>query len=675
MHRREKSGSGQDAAEGDSRRGVVPESNEVGNGALLRWMFQFIKPVKLYAIITLAWVIAVVIVEARTVDQAGRAFNAVQDLPADYRFEGGLLDWFTGSDSLAAEVVRAIGTLLLLALGMLVSRYMLEMARARWSMNMVFHIRQAVYDKLQRVGFAFHDSVPTGQLINRALSDLQHVRMFIQNSLLQSIEIVLSVVAYMTLILTKSPWLALLAIVPMPFWTGYILWFSRRAQPVAKAAMEAGDRNVSLITENIAGVHVVKAFATEKTEITRYNENSDEFMARVLRRIRMHANFGPVIRGIGATSHLLMYLLGAILIIKSSGQQLGVGDLIVLSGAMGAILGRLQGVAGIAEQYQDAIVSARRLYEILAAPPTVPEDPNATPLPPGGGKVVFDRISFGYNPDKPVLRDIDLTVPAGSVVAIVGPTGAGKSTLVSLVARFYDPSSGSISIDDADLRKTTLDSLRTQVSFVFQETYLFSATVSQNIAYGKPDVTHGQIEAAARFAQAHEFIEKLPKGYDEMLGERGTNLSGGQRQRLAIARAIVTNPRVLILDDATASVDPETEDLIRRGMRFVMLGRTTFVIAHRISTVQRADMVIVIEQGRITQRGTHKQLMSVPGYYRDVAITQLDPDEPHSTDDAQTNPRVPADESPSHIKRLRDEQAVTAAQNQARRASRSGDDV
>ncbi len=674
MHRREKSGSGQDAAEGDSRRSVIPESNEVGNGALLRWMFQFIKPVKFYAIITLVWVIAVVIVEARTVDQAGRAFNAVQNLPADYRFEGGLPDWFKGSDALAGEVVRAIGTLLLLALGMLVSRYMLEMARARWSMNMVFHIRQAVYDKLQRVGFAFHDTVPTGQLINRALSDLQNVRMFIQNSLLQSIEIVLSVIAYMTLILTKSPWLALLAIVPMPFWTGYILWFSRRAQPVAKAAMEAGDRNVSLITENIAGVHVVKAFATEKTEITRYNENSDEFMTRVLRRIRMHANFGPVIRGIGATSHLLMYLLGAILIIKTSGIKLGVGDLIVLSGAMGAILGRLQGVAGIAEQYQDAIVSARRLYEILAAPPTVPEAPNATPLPPGGGKVVFDRINFGYNPDKHVLRDIDLTVPAGSVVAIVGPTGAGKSTLVSLVARFYDPTSGSISIDDADLRTTTLDSLRTQVSFVFQETYLFSATVSQNIAYGRPDVTHGQIEAAARFAQAHEFIEKLPKGYDEMLGERGTNLSGGQRQRLAIARAIVTNPRVLILDDATASVDPETEDLIRRGMRFVMLGRTTFVIAHRISTVQRADMVIVIEAGRITQRGTHKQLMAMPGYYRDVALTQLDPDEPHANDQA-TTPRRPADESPSHIKRLRDEQAVTAAQNQARREQPSSDDV
>jgi ABC-type multidrug transport system fused ATPase/permease subunit len=245
---------------------------------------------------------------------------------------------------------------------------------------------------------------------------------------------------------------------------------------------------------------------------------------------------------------------------------------------------------------------------------------------------------------------VSFTIRGGSVVAIVGPTGAGKSTLVSLLGRFYDPQRGHIRLDGVDLRDLDLASLRTQVSLVFQETYLFSDTVWGNISYGRPGISAGDIEAAARLAQAHEFIETLPKGYDTVLGERGASLSGGQRQRLAIARAIVTNPRVLILDDATASVDPETEDLIRRGMRFVMRGRTTFVIAHRISTVKQADLVLVVEEGRITQIGTHDQLMERDGHYRQIAAAQL-----HAPDE-------PADETRdlSHMKRLRSPESTVA---------------
>jgi ATP-binding cassette subfamily B protein len=523
---------------------------------------------------------------------------------------------------------------------------------------MVFYIREAVYDKLQRVGFGFHDAISSGQLINRALSDLQNVRAFVQTAVLVTLEIALVVLGNILLLLTRHPWVALLALVPLPVWTWYILRFSKKVQPAAKAVMEAEDRNVSLITENIAGVHVVKAFATEGYEIDKYGRNCDTFMQRVLTRIRLFANFQPVIRTIAMASLLSLFLLAAFLMLR---RKLEPGDLLILGTAMTAILSRLEQVGTINEQYQNAVVSSRRLYEVLMANTTVPEPPTSRPLPPGPGTVRFEHVTFGYDSNRPVLHDVSFEAVGGSIVALVGPTGAGKSTLVNLIARFYDPQKGRVLIDGVDVRDVTLASLRTQVAFVFQETYLFSDTVAGNIAYGRPGISAGDVEAAARLAQAHEFIDNLPLGYATMLGERGSSLSGGQRQRLAIARAILTNPRVLILDDATAAVDPETEDLIRRGMRLVMHGRTTFVIAHRISTVKRADLVLVIEGGRITQAGTHEQLVREEGHYQEIAAVQL------YGDDGQP----PDDESPSHMKRIRDEHMIAAAS--AAGKERSGD--
>jgi ABC-type multidrug transport system fused ATPase/permease subunit len=265
-----------------------------------------------------------------------------------------------------------------------------------------------------------------------------------------------------------------------------------------------------------------------------------------------------------------------------------------------------------------------------------------------------------------VLHDLSFEVPGGSIVAVVGPTGAGKTTLVNLISRFYDVQNGRILIDDVDLRETTLASLRVEVGFVFQETYLFSDTVAANIAYGRPNISRGDIEAAARLAQAHDFIEVLPKGYDTILAERGQSLSGGQKQRLAIARAILTNPRILVLDDATAAVDPETEDLIRRGMTAVMYGRTTFVIAHRVSTVKRANLVIVLEKGGITQMGTHQELMEQDGHYREIAEGQLYGDE-----------ETPREEHPSHMKRVQVEKTISEATAAAKteRAAVAEDEV
>jgi ATP-binding cassette subfamily B multidrug efflux pump len=612
----------------------VPDLSAWSNAALLKWMFRFLRPVRTQVFFACAYLTFAVGAEVLAVKQTGRATDAIQQIAPVHGPAHGFFHWLLGPSGRLPTLGQIVASfhggpenLPALLMGLVVItaiflflRYRRFVSEARLSMMMVYYIREAVYDKLQRVGFGFHDATSSGQLINRALSDLQNVRSFIQTAVLTTLEIALIVGGYMVLVFTLSPWLAMLSLLPLPFWTWYILRFSRRVQPAAKSVMEADDRNVSIIAENISGVHVIKAFAIEDQEIQRYEGHCQTFLQRVRTRIRLFADFTPVIRGIASASYLVLFLAGGLLMLEG---KLRAGDFLILGSAMGQILSRLQAVSVINEQYQNAIVSARRLCEVLFAPPTVPEKPGAIPLPPGDGAVRFENVSFGYDPSKPILRNISFEAKGGSQIAIVGPTGAGKTTLVNLLARFYDPIEGRIFIDGHDLRDLSLASLRTQVAFVFQETYLFSETVAANIAYGRPNISMGDIEAASRLAQAHEFIEGLPLGYETLLGERGSSLSGGQKQRLAIARAILTNPRILVLDDATASVDPETEELIRKGMRFVMKGRTSFVIAHRISTVKQADLVLVIEQGRVTQAGTHQQLMREEGHYREIARVQL----------------------------------------------------
>ena len=614
-------------------------------------MFRFLRPVRWVVVAACLWVALAVAVEVLVVNWIRQAVDHIQKLlPNSAAAQVGIWRWFWHDNTPdVASFRRVMLELMVLVALALIFRYLKEVGNTTMSMHLVFFIREAVYDKLQRVGFGFHDALSSGQLINRALSDLQNVRQFVQTAVLTNLDIVLAVGGYIILLFQVNVWLALLSMVPLPLWTYYILRFSKIVQPAAKAVMEAEDKNVSLITEAIAGVHVIKAFATQKLETQKYHGNCDEFLRRTLRRIRLFADFNPVIRTIAMASYLTLFLLAGILMIKGKVQA---GGFLILGGAMSAILTRLQQVSTINEQYQNAMVSSRRLYEVLTAPPTVPEGASCRALPPGPGAVTFEHVTFGYDPAKPVLHDINFKVPGGSIVALVGPTGAGKSTLVSLISRFYDPQKGRVLIDETDVREAKLSSLRSQVSFVFQETYLFSDTTGANIAYGRPGITDGEIESAARLAQAHEFIQALPQGYQTILGERGSSLSGGQKQRLAIARAILTNPRVLILDDATAAIDPETEDLIRRGMRLVMKGRTTFIIAHRISTVKQADLVIVLEAGRITQIGTHDQLMREDGHYRAIAAVQLYGEEEF---------RAPSEDSPSHMDRLRDPKGLQTA--------------
>ncbi len=603
-------------------------------------MFSFLRPVKGIVVLACLFLALWTGAEIGAVRITALAVDQIKAINLSELRNLGMWDWLTGDYAEASGLRRVLAVLAGFTLTVCVLSFLRETTNARLSMHMVFYIREAIYDKLQRAGFGFHDAISTGELINRSLGDLQNVRAFINSAVLITFEILLIVGGYIILLLSRSPWVAALALAPLPIWTWYIVRFSRKAQPALKAAMESGDKNISILAENIAGVHVIKAFATEPQEVAKYGANCDDFFGKVMYRIRLFANFLPVIRSIATASHLSLFLAAGILIILG---RLSAGDILMLGAAMHAILTRLQQVSVINDQYQSAIVSGRRLFEILNAAPSVVEKPGARPLPPGSGCVRFENVTFGYDPKSPVLHDVSFEVPGGSTVAIVGPTGSGKTTLVSLIARFYDPQKGRVLVDGMDVRDATLDSLRDHVAYVFQETYLFSDTVEANIAYGRPELTGAHTEVAARLAQAHDFVEDLPKGYGTMLGERGTTLSGGQRQRLAIARAMLAEPRVLVLDDATAAVDPETENDIHRAIRLMMRDRTIFVIAHRISTVKTADLVVVIEDGRVTQIGTHDELLVQEGHYRQIVNGQLYGD--IREDDA---------EAPSHMKRMRE---------------------
>jgi len=601
-------------------------SLEPTNGQLLRRMMMFVIPVRGIAAAAGFMVLVWMLLDVLYTRVTGNITNAVKEA-ADAGSAGHEGFWQAIGHDPLKSIMHMIMTLGILVLLQAIARFIREFVNAKFTMDIVFHMRAEVYDRLQRVGFAFHDEHSSGALINRALSDLQNVRAFLQMGVLLTVEIFSFAGGYWVLMLMINKWLAIAALVPVPFWIWYVRRFSRKMQPAQFAQMQAGDELVTVFTENVAGVHVVKAFATEKTEIAKYDRAADHSFNKIMATVRLWRNFVPLIRGGASAANLALMAIGAVLVVTTRGMampgEVQVGDLLVVGTAMATILSRLQQINNITEQYQKAITSARRFFEVIDAPLTVIEKPDAPDLPPGPGAVELHFVTFGYDRVKPVVQDIAFDIPGGTIVALVGPTGSGKSTMMQLLARFYDPQRGQVFIDNVDVRNVNLKSLRGEIGFVFQETFLFSDTVANNIRYKYPEATMGAVEAAARIAQAHDFIMELPQGYDTMLGERGATLSGGQRQRLAIARGIISNPRILVLDDALAAVDPETEHLISRALEHMMIHRTVFIIAHRLSTVKAADLVIVLEDGRITQAGTHKELMAQTGHYRQIAEVQL----------------------------------------------------
>jgi ATP-binding cassette subfamily B protein len=473
--------------------------------------------------------------------------------------------------------------------------------------QIVVDLRTAVYDKLQRLSFRFFDNNTTGSVINRVTGDVQAVRMFVDGVIIQLLIVLLSLVTYLSYMLSIHVGLTLVCLATTP-----LLWiasavFSRVVRPAYDRNRELVDRLVLTLSENIQGMQVVKGFAREGAEIRKFSAANDAVQNQQQRIFWRVSLYTPTVGVLTQLNLFLLLAYGGYLVIH---QQLPLGTgLIVFVGLLQQFSTQVNNIAGIANSILQSLTGARRVFEILDAPIEVDNLSRPLRLLRAGGQVTFENVSFGYAPGRPVLEALNFTIEPGQCVAIVGATGAGKTSLLNLIARFYDPTRGRVLVDGADARRLDLDSLRRNIGIVFQESFLFSNTVAANIAFGNPQATREQIVAAAKLAQAHDFVEQLPQGYDTVLGEGGSDLSGGQRQRLAIARAMLLEPSILLLDDPTAAIDPQTEQEILEAMEMAMRGRTTFVVAHRQSTLRRADLVLELEHGRITRIGTPAEML------------------------------------------------------------------
>jgi ATP-binding cassette subfamily B protein len=487
--------------------------------------------------------------------------------------------------------------------------------------RVAFDLRNRLYNHIQRLSFSFHDHTQSGQLISRCIEDVRSIQGFSGNGIVELIRVTLLSVAILVILFSSHFTLALIAMLPMIPLVMVTTGFGKRIGKLFLNVDNILGELSSKLQENVTGVQVVRAFAREQHEMSRFAASN---------RILFDAQIG-VLKEWGKImpTTTLLVTLETILILWFGGQMvlegsLTLGELVAFNSYMLLLAMPAQQIGWLVNAGGEAFAGLQRTFEILEMAPEIQSPPEAIQLPTLRGEVEFEHVSFRYFGEKnPALSDINLTVQPNQVIALIGPTGSGKTSFINLIPRFYDISQGTLRVDGQDVRMVDLLSLRRQIGMVLQTSLLFSATLRENLAFGRPDATMEDIVAAAKAAQAYDFIQQLPKGFETVVGERGITLSGGQRQRVAIARALLMNPRILILDDSTSSVDSQTEHLIQQALDKLMEGRTTFVIAQRLSTVRRADLILVMDQGRIVQRGQHDELLAQEGLYRQIYDLQL----------------------------------------------------
>ena len=519
-----------------------------------------------------------------------------------------------------APLTLAVGALLVLVVIKGVMTYFEGVWTEVASQNVAYDLRNELQRKITLLSFSFHDKAEAGDLLSRAIQDVERIRFLTGRAMLRIIEGVVMIVITAAVMIWMNPRLGLLAVAAMPLLALQSIRFGRVFRPLSFDIQKQLAVLTTRLEQNLRGVRVVKTFAQQDAEIERFEKENQQWFDLSAESARLQSVHMPLLHLIANLSSVVILWYGGALVMD---QRISLGELVAFVTYMGQLVSPVRFLGMILPMIAVAGASAERIFEIIDTVPEVSEAPNAPALHIQRGHVRFENVSFSYGREHHVLQDVSFEALPNQVIALVGATGSGKTSIINLVPRFYDPTAGRILIDDIDIRSVTIHSLRTQIGMVLQETTLFAASIRENIVFGRPQATQEEIEAAARAAQAHDFIMNAKDGYDTEVGERGITLSGGQKQRISIDRALLNDPRILILDDATSSVDSTTEHLIQLALERVMQGRTTFVIAHRLSTIQRADLILLLDKGRIAARGPHAELLSTSSLYQQIYHQQF----------------------------------------------------